>query len=100
MPLGSNASMAWLNRIKKFQLYQKSGFLLSIKTLKVRTMSVALMNRFFFIATVVLYIYIVIALFIYCVVWLLLYCMSEAWEYCFLYIYILFLFLASTSIFL
>ena len=29
-------------------------------------MSVALMNRFFFIATVVLYIYIVIALFIYC----------------------------------
>ena len=47
-----------------------------------------------------LYIYIVIALFIYCVVCLLLYCMLEAWEYCFLYIYILFLFLTSTSIFL
>ena len=46
-----------------------------------------------------LYIYIVIALFIYCVVCLLLYCMLEAWEYCFLYIYILFLFLTSTSIF-
>ena len=36
-----------------------------------------------------LYIYIVIALFIYCVVCLLLYCMLEAWEYYFLYIYIL-----------
>ena len=47
-----------------------------------------------------LYIYIVIALFIYSVVCLLLYCMLEAWEYCFLYIYILFLFLTSSSIFL
>ena len=46
-----------------------------------------------------LYIYIVIALFIYCVVCLLLYCMLTAWKYCFLYIYILFLFLTSTSIF-
>ena len=46
-----------------------------------------------------LYIYIVIALFIYSVVCLLLYCMLEAWEYCFLYIYILFLLLTSTSIF-
>ena len=47
-----------------------------------------------------LYIYIVIALFVYCVVCLLLYCMLEVWEYWFLYIYILFLFLTSTSIFL
>ena len=46
-----------------------------------------------------LYNYIVIALFVYCIVCLLLYCMPEAWEYYFLYIYILFLFLASTSIF-
>ena len=46
-----------------------------------------------------LYIYIVIALFIYCVVCLLLYCMLEAWRYYFLYIYILFLLLTSTSIF-
>ena len=74
MPSGCNASMAWLNRIKKFQLYQKSGFLLSIKTLKVRTISVPLMNRLFFIATVVLYIDIAIAFFVYCVVCLLLYC--------------------------
>ena len=70
-------------------------------------MGVALMNRFFFIATMVLYSYIVIGLyiyigiifFVYCVVCLLLYCMLEAWEYYFLYIYILFLFLTSTSIF-
>jgi len=81
---------------------------LSIKTLKVRTISVPLMKRLFFIATMVLYSYIVIGLyiyigiifFVYCVVCLLLYCMLEAWEYCFLYIYILFLFLTSTSIFL
>ena len=46
-----------------------------------------------------LYIYIVIALFIYCVVCLLLYCMLTAWRYYFLYIYILFLFLTSASIF-
>ena len=46
-----------------------------------------------------LYIYIVIALFIYCVVCLLLYCMLTALGYYFLYIYILFLFLTSTSIF-
>ena len=46
-----------------------------------------------------LYIYIGIALFIYCVVCPLLYCMLSAWGYCFLYIYILFLFLTSTSIF-
>ena len=67
----------------------------------------ALMNRLFFIATMVLYIYITIDLyihisimfFVYCVVCLLLYCMPEAWRYCFLYIYILFLFLTSTSIF-
>ena len=62
-------------------------------------MGVALMKRFFFMATVVLYIYIAIAFFVYCVVCLLLYCMPEAWEYYFLYIYILFLFLTSTSIF-
>ena len=46
-----------------------------------------------------LYIYIVIALFIYSVVCLLLYCMLTALGYYFLYIYILFLFLTSTSIF-
>ena len=46
-----------------------------------------------------LYIYIVIASFIYYVVCLLLYCMLEALGYYFLYIYILFLFLTSTSIF-
>ena len=46
-----------------------------------------------------LYIYIVIALFIYCVVCLFLYCMLTALGYYFLYIYILFLFLTSTSIF-
>ena len=40
-----------------------------------------------------------IYLYRYCVVFLLLYCMLEAWEYCFLYIYILFLFLTSISIF-
>ena len=47
-----------------------------------------------------LYIYIVIALFVYCVVCLLLYCMLTALGYYFLYIYILFLLLTSTSIFL
>ena len=47
-----------------------------------------------------LYIYIVIALFIYSVVCLLLYCMLTALGYYFLYIYILFLFLASISFFL
>ena len=46
-----------------------------------------------------LYIYIVIALFIYSVVCLFLYCMLTALGYYFLYIYILFLFLTSTSIF-
>lgn len=46
-----------------------------------------------------LYIHIGIMFFVYCVVCLLLYCMLEAWEYCFLYIYILFLILTSTSIF-
>ena len=46
-----------------------------------------------------LYIYIGIALFVYSVVCLFLYCMLAAWGYCFLYIYILFLFLTSTSIF-
>ena len=56
-------------------------------------MSVPLMNRLFFIATVVY-------LYSNCVLCLLLYCMLEAWEYYFLYIYILFLFLTSTSIFL
>ena len=55
-------------------------------------MSVPLMNRLFFIATVVY-------LYSNCVLCLLLYCMLEAWEYYFLYIYILFLFLTSTSIF-
>ena len=71
-------------------------------------MDVALMNRLFFIATVVLYTYITIGLyihigimfFVYCVVCLLLYCMLQAWGDYFLYIYILFLFLTSTSIFL
>ena len=99
--------MNWLNRIKKFQLYQNGGFKLSIKTLKVSTMGVALIKKLFFIATMVLYIYIAIGLyihigimfFVYCVVCLLLYCMLTAWEYCFLYIYILFLSLTSTSIF-
>ena len=70
-------------------------------------MDVALMNRLFFIATVVLYTYITIGLyihigimfFVYCVVCLLLYCMLAAWGYYFLYISILFLFLTSTSIF-
>ena len=62
-------------------------------------MSVALMKRLFFIATVALYIYIAIAFFVYCVVCLLLYCMLTALGYYFLYIYILFLFLTSTSIF-
>ena len=46
-----------------------------------------------------LYIYIGIALFVYSVVCLFLYCMLEAWGYHILYIYILFLFLTSTSIF-
>ena len=71
-------------------------------------MGVALMKRLFFIAKVVLYIYITIGLyihigimfFVYCVICLLLYCMLEAWEYYFPYIYILFLLLTSTSIFL
>ena len=47
-----------------------------------------------------LYCYRLIYLYRYCFVYLLLYCMLEAWRYCFLYIYILFLFLTSTSIFL
>ena len=47
-----------------------------------------------------LYIHIGIMFFVYCVVCLLLYCMLEAWEYCFLYIYILFLSLTSTLFFI
>ena len=46
-----------------------------------------------------IYSYMLIYLYRYCVVFLLLYCMLTAWGYCFLYIYILFLFLTSTSIF-
>ena len=54
----------------------------------------------FLYIVIVLYCYMLIYLYRYCVVYLLLYCMLEAWRYCFLYIYILFLFLTSTSIFL
>jgi len=50
---------------KKVSTLPKTWFLLSIKTLKVRTISVPLMKRLFFIATVVLYIYIAIAFFVY-----------------------------------
>ena len=46
-----------------------------------------------------LYSYMFIYLYRYCAICLLLYCILEAWGYCFLYIYILFLFLTSTSIF-
>ena len=48
---------------------------------------------------IVLYCYILIYLYRYCAICLLLYCMLAAWEDYFLYIYILFLFLTSTSIF-
>ena len=50
---------------KKVSTLPKTWFLLSIKTLKVRTISVPLMKRLFFIATMVLYIYIAIAFFVY-----------------------------------
>lgn len=53
----------------------------------------------FIYIVIALYNYILICLYRYCVICLLLYCMLEAWKYCFLYIYILFLFLTSTSIF-
>ena len=46
-----------------------------------------------------LYYYRLIYLYRYCVICLLLYCMLTVWGYYFLYIYILFLFLTSTSIF-
>ena len=46
-----------------------------------------------------LYSYILIYLYRHFAIYLLFYCMLEAWGYCFLYIYILFLFLTSTSIF-
>lgn len=48
----------------------------------------------------VLPISLLIYLYRYCAIYLLLYCMLEAWGYYFLYIYILFLFFTSTSIFL
>ena len=48
---------------------------------------------------IVLYCYMLIYLYRYCVVCLFFYCMLAAWGYYFLYIYILFLFLTSTSIF-
>ena len=55
---------------------------------------------YLFISIVIgLYSYMLIYLYRYCVVFLLLYCMLTALGYYFLYIYILFLFLTSTSIF-
>ena len=53
----------------------------------------------FIYIVIVLYSYILIYLYRYCAICLLLYCMLAAWGYYFLYIYILFLSLTSTSIF-
>ena len=62
-------------------------------------MGFLLLGYIYLYIVIVLYSYILIYLYCYCVICLLLYCLLAAWGYCFLYIYILFLFLTSTSIF-
>ena len=59
-----------------------------------------LMFFFSLVISIYIYCYSLIYLYRYCAICLLLYCMLAAWWYYFLYIYILFLSLTSTSIFL